>query len=367
MTNKEKSGPSLMAKIRNAGLHIVRTVSGETVTKKLYDKEGSLIADPSGTAAAIGAVDAHVDAVEEEIGDREAPVAGTVRADIAELGRRIEAITITGRYLSGWNCVTGQPDTQPTALPYVYPTGGFYIVSNVSSEGPNYMPEGASYTGAASTVAAPEGTKIYDIFKYDGSAWSKIPTSGIVVSFGSIAGDPMDNLALATAFSAKADDNSVVKLTGDQSINGIKYFKFPATAQWIKTATIPTGKFIKVMEMQKPTEEIDLDILARTYWGKMALVHIRAYPQASETPSIINTLKFEIRFSTGQICLAHNTITSKYELWTSETQCAFSLVDSFSRSRAVQVASMVATPAETPADKPAVGEVYEWVLDLQSI
>jgi len=177
------------------------------------------------------------------------------------------------------------------------------------------------------------------------------------------SGTITDNISLLQ--SGKANNDEVVKLTGDQSISGIKYFTFPATAQWVKTELIPTGKFVKVMEMNKPTEEIDLDIYARAYWGKMALVHIRAYPQTSS--QIFNTVKFEIRFSTGQICLAHNTITSKYELWTSENQCAFSLVDSFSRNRDVHVASMVATPGEAPGDKPAVGEVYEWVVDLQSI
>lgn len=95
------------------------------------------------------------------------------RAEQAEsdLNDRIDNLSSFGRELSGWNCATGLPVTEPpTDLHYEYRTGDYYIVENVGTT--NYKPSGTEYDGTASTTLETDtDIKPLDVYRFDGSAW----------------------------------------------------------------------------------------------------------------------------------------------------------------------------------------------------
>ena len=78
-----------------------------------------------------------------------------------------------GRFLSLWNCTTGQPISFPEATPYTYKTWDYFIVETVSSATPpvNYRPNGSSYTGTASSTTESDTVKAWDTYVYDWSLW----------------------------------------------------------------------------------------------------------------------------------------------------------------------------------------------------
>ena len=76
-----------------------------------------------------------------------------------------------GRFLSLWDCSTGLAVTNPPESPYVYKTGDYFIVSNVSNS-TNYKPDGLSYTtGVASTTVETDTVSVDDIYFFDGAVW----------------------------------------------------------------------------------------------------------------------------------------------------------------------------------------------------
>ena len=89
------------------------------------------------------------------------------------LNERINAISGIGRFLSGWDCSTGLPTTNPEASPYIYPTGAFYIVAKVGET--NYKPSGIQYTiGEHSVDVESSDVKVGDVYKFDGTVWELI-------------------------------------------------------------------------------------------------------------------------------------------------------------------------------------------------
>lgn len=120
-----------------------------------------------------------------------------------ELNDRINNVEGRGRYLSQWNATIGQPETQPTELPYEYKAGDYYNVGTVGSV--NYKPTGTSYTGVASTTVETAELAIDDVYFYDGSVWHLQQNTQKTVSFANLAGQPTDNSNLAAALNAKQD------------------------------------------------------------------------------------------------------------------------------------------------------------------
>lgn len=86
------------------------------------------------------------------------------------LNDRLNNVEALGRYLSVWDCTTGQPTTQPTSTPYSYRTGDYYIVGTVGTT--NYKPNGSSYTGAASTTVETGTVEQGMYYLYDGTNWT---------------------------------------------------------------------------------------------------------------------------------------------------------------------------------------------------
>ena len=139
---------------------------------------------------------------------------------------KIDTLLALWKFLSLWDATTGQPISFPLATPYTYTTWDYFLVETVSTATPpvNYKPNGSSYTGSASSTPETDELEVWDIYIYDGSAWLLQINHWKSVSFANLAGQPTDNANLATALNAKADDNAVVKLTGNQSIGGTKTF-----------------------------------------------------------------------------------------------------------------------------------------------
>ena len=131
------------------------------------------------------------------------------------------------RFLSLWDASTWQPISFPLDTPYTYKTWDWYMIEIVSTATPpvNYKPDWSSYTWAASTTQdTTNNVEQRDVYIYDGTNWLFQKNNEVEVSFSDIAWQPTDNTNLATALSAKADDNAVVKLTGDQTIAWTKTF-----------------------------------------------------------------------------------------------------------------------------------------------
>jgi len=133
-----------------------------------YDMEpaNNEVLNASHITDALGYTPAGTTELAAEISARETADAG--------LSSRIDSLESRGRYLSGWNCTTGKPDTDPTDLPYTYRAGDYYIVSTVGDT--NYRPSGPSYTGAASTTAEESTVSIGDTYTYDGTGQNWVLT-----------------------------------------------------------------------------------------------------------------------------------------------------------------------------------------------
>jgi hypothetical protein len=134
-----------------------------------------------------------------------------------ELNERIQNLASIGKYLAMWDCTTGLPTTDPITMPYTYTTGDYYVISKTGAT--NYMPNGSSYTGTASTTQYTGTLNVGDFFYYDGTVWTLLVNTGKTVYFANIAGQPTDNTNLATALSEKVDLTSAQTITGSKSFS----------------------------------------------------------------------------------------------------------------------------------------------------
>lgn len=87
------------------------------------------------------------------------------------LDERISALGNIGKYLAIWDCTTGLPTTPPPqGTPYTYTTGDYYIIGKVGTT--NYMPDGTTYTGEASTTPDTGDPQVLDMYRFDGATWA---------------------------------------------------------------------------------------------------------------------------------------------------------------------------------------------------
>lgn len=87
------------------------------------------------------------------------------------LDERISALGNIGKYLATWDCTTGLPTTPPPqGTPYAYTTGDYYIIGKVGTT--NYMPDGTTYTGEASTTVDTGNPQVLDMYRFDGATWT---------------------------------------------------------------------------------------------------------------------------------------------------------------------------------------------------
>ena len=127
-----------------------------------------------------------------------------------------------GRFLSLWDCATGLAVTDPPINPYVYNTGDYFIVSNVSNT-TNKKPSGLAYNiGVASTVEETGDVSVDDTYVFDGTNW-KLQQNVSKVRDVQIKGTSIVTNGVANIIPAELNGNyGVVKLgagTGGLAIN----------------------------------------------------------------------------------------------------------------------------------------------------
>jgi len=126
-----------------------------------------------------------------------------------ELQEQINNLSGALRYLSGWDCTTGLPTTDPIQDPYQYSAWCFYIVSNVWET--NYKPHWAYYRRwVASSAIETEDVQVNDWYMYDWLVWSLIHNAWwgeIVVDdyLSTTSTNPVQNRVITNAINNKQD------------------------------------------------------------------------------------------------------------------------------------------------------------------
>ena len=179
------------------------------------------------------------------------------------------------RFLSLWDCTTGQPISFPEATPYAYTTWDYFMVSVVSTATPpvNYRPNWSSYTGTASSTVETDEVLAWDVYVYDGSVWLLQSNNEKTVAFANIAGQPTDNTNLANDLLAKQDvltpstwisiSSNVISNTWVTSFNG---------STWTVTYTAPVTSVnsntwaVTVSEFSPSNAGSTWDVLKKTAW-----------------------------------------------------------------------------------------------------
>ena len=134
----------------------------------------------------------------------------TTDALSARMGRalqdQINELKWVWTYMSGWDCTTWLPLTEPQEDPYTYKTWNYYIVANVWAT--NYKPHGSTYTQwVPSTTIETETVSINDWYMFDWSdwvrqpAWDRVITVDDAMSASSV--NPVENRVITAALSTK--------------------------------------------------------------------------------------------------------------------------------------------------------------------
>lgn len=181
----------------------------------------------------------------------------------------LDNISGLGKFLSLWDSTTWLPISFPLSTPYTYTTWDRFMVETVGAT--NYKPNGSSYTWSASSTVESWSVEVGDVYIYDGTTWLLQKNTEPEVSFSAIAWSPSDNTALANALSAKANDNAVVKLTGNQTVAGTKTFSTSPVVPSKTAAATNTGTAIAT-EAQVYTVASSLSTLdtnaVKTSWNQ---------------------------------------------------------------------------------------------------
>ena len=129
----------------------------------------------------------------------------------ANMGKQLQtAITGLegrGRFLSLWNCATGQPISFPLSTPYTYKAGDYYIVNTIGAT--DYKPNGSSYDGTASSTVETDSVNINDTYIYDGTVWLLQKNTGNDIHL------TVDNGAICVTFIVEDYDPTETYAVGD--------------------------------------------------------------------------------------------------------------------------------------------------------
>ena len=112
-------------------------------------------------------------------------------------------------FLSGWDCVTGLPLTNPQEDPYTYKPGNYYIVANVWSWD-NFKPHWSVYTRwTASITVETAAVWLNDRYMYDWADWVRIPAGNrsmdVDTALSPSSVRPVENRVVTNALSWKQD------------------------------------------------------------------------------------------------------------------------------------------------------------------
>lgn len=157
------------------------------------------------------------------------------------------------RFLSLWDCSTGEPLSFHGSIPFEYKTWDHYLVETVDST-TNYRPSWNAYDGTASQVVETEEVAVWDVYIYDGAVWLLQINHSKSVSFANIAWQPSDNPALDAALDAKANASDV----------NTKTFTLASTTDY----TNAQAAYDYLQDWWNPI--IDYDGTIYTYWRTVA-------------------------------------------------------------------------------------------------
>lgn len=121
-----------------------------------------------------------------------------------------------GTYMSGWDCTTWLPLTEPATDPYTYKTWNYYIVANVSSWGTNYKPHWNTYTQwVPSTEVETDTVSVNDWYMFDWSTWVRQPAWARAITvddaLSNSSTNPVENRVVTWALATK--QNTITDLS----------------------------------------------------------------------------------------------------------------------------------------------------------
>jgi len=111
-------------------------------------------------------------------------------------------------YISGWDCTTWLPLTEPQEDPYTYKVWNYYIVARVGAT--NYKPHWGTYTQwVPSTDIELDAVSINDWYMFDWSNWIRQPAWERAITVDSHMSassvNPVENRVITSALSTKQD------------------------------------------------------------------------------------------------------------------------------------------------------------------
>ena len=155
-----------------------------------------------------------------------------------------------GWRLNGEEMPSGESTDTYGLTIYNTPTAGDSVVINYLAAKYNYKPTGTSYTGVASTVQETNEIAENDTYVFDGSVWRLLSNSIKTLPFSYLTGQPSDNAALATEFSAKQDRIQYATMPSATIENGGKIVQYIGETN----ANYTNGYFYKCEIIQTPEQ-----------------------------------------------------------------------------------------------------------------
>lgn len=139
----------------------------------------------------------------------------TTDALSANMGKRLQdqinQLTWLNKFLSTWDCTTGLPVTDPSATPFTYTSGNYYLVATVAWEwGTNYKPHWSTFTPwVASTAVETNEVNVNDMYIFDWSQWilqvNKVKEIIVDDGLDPESTNAVENRAIYSALTTKQD------------------------------------------------------------------------------------------------------------------------------------------------------------------
>ncbi len=139
----------------------------------------------------------------------------TTDALSANMGKRLQdqinQLTWLNKFLSTWDCTTGLPVTDPSATPFTYASGNYYLVATVAWEwGTNYKPHWSTFTPwVASTAVETNEVNVNDMYIFDWSQWilqvNKVKEIIVDEGLDPESTNAVENRAIYNALTTKQD------------------------------------------------------------------------------------------------------------------------------------------------------------------
>jgi len=139
----------------------------------------------------------------------------TTDALSANMGKRLQdqinQLTWLNKFLSTWDCTTGLPVTDPSATPFTYASGNYYLVATVAWEwGTNYKPHWSTFTPwVASTAVETNEVNVNDMYIFDWSQWilqvNKVKEIIVDDGLSPDSTNAVENRAIYNALTTKQD------------------------------------------------------------------------------------------------------------------------------------------------------------------